>query len=63
MQLKNKIIAYVQENQNDFQLVNNTINHFKEYIYDDSGEYLIGGELISLFIKKFINLYVNNIYE
>ena len=60
MELKNKIIKYIMENNNEFQLTNNTIAHFKEYIYNSNGEYLIGGEANAEFIKSFIYLYANN---
>lgn len=60
MELKDQIIKYVQDNKDEFQLVNSTIEHFKEYIYDSKGEYLFGGDLISKWISKFISLYVDN---
>lgn len=56
-ELKNAIIKHIQENSNDFQLVNNTTAHFREYIYDSKGEYLIGGVEVSRFITEFISLY------
>lgn len=59
MQIKKAIIDFIFENANDFQLVNNTTDKFREYIYDTKGNYLIGGELISDFIRKEIDLIVN----
>ena len=56
-ELKNAIIKKVQENATDFQLVNNTTDNFKEYIYNKQGEYLIGGEEVAKFISEFINIY------
>jgi hypothetical protein len=55
-QLKQAIISKIFENQNDFQLVNTTINNFKSYIYNQDGEYLIGGEAVAEFIKQAIDL-------
>ena len=55
-ELKKAITAYMIENVNDFQLVNNTVTEFKQYIYLPSGEYCIGGETVSKFIDSFKNL-------
>ena len=55
-ELKKAIIEKIFENQNDFQLVNNTIDNFKSYIYNQDGEYLIGGEAVAEFIKQAIDL-------
>lgn len=56
-QLKDKIIKYVQKNSTEFQLVHSTVHHFRAYIYDSYGNYLIDGEEVANFIKDFINLY------
>lgn len=56
IELKKAIIAYMIENINDFQLVNQTVNEFRQYIYLPSGEYCIGGEIVSKFISSFYNL-------
>lgn len=58
-ELKNAIIKAVQANADDFQLVNNTVEHFRQYIYTKDGNHLIGGEEVYNFIKDFINLYKN----
>ncbi len=58
--LKDLIVKYIQNNNGDFQLVNNTIAEFKKYIYTPEGEYLVGGQYIAQFIKNFISLYTNN---
>ena len=55
-ELKKAIIAYIFENKLDFQLHNATNYKFKNYIYDDKGEYLIGGEDVSKFIDNAIKL-------
>ncbi len=55
--LKDLIIKYIQTNNGTFQLHNDTVNEFRDYIYDSKGEYLIGGERVSKFISDFIDLY------
>jgi len=60
MQIKKQIINYIFENQDEFQLTNATINNFREYIYNKEGNYLTGGELIANFIRKAIDLIINN---
>jgi len=59
-ELKKVIINYIIENEKDFQLTNNTINNFRNYIYDGNGNYLIGGEDVSNFIREAINLITKN---
>jgi len=56
-ELKQAIIKWVIENENALQLTNDTTNQFKAYIFDEKGEWLIGGQEISNFIDKFIDLY------
>lgn len=56
MELKEVITKYIIENINDFQIVNNTINHFREYIYNSEGNYLIGGQEVANFIKNMIDI-------
>jgi len=51
-ELKKAIINFMFDNSKDFQLTNNTIKEFRLYIYDDKGNYLIGGENVSNFIKQ-----------
>jgi len=60
MELKKQIIDYIFENKDNFQLTNDTINNFSRYVYDEKGDYLIGGDLIVKFIKKAIDLIINN---
>ena len=50
--LKKAIFEWLYENENEFQLVNSCVEHFKDYIYDKNGEYLIGGDVVSRFIDK-----------
>lgn len=55
-ELKQAIINFIFENEKDFQIINNTTEKFRLYIYDNSGEYLIGGEDVRDFIKNAIQL-------
>jgi hypothetical protein len=55
-ELKKAIVNFILDNDNDFQLTNNTTNKFRLYIYDNEGEYLIGGEDVKDFIYKAIDL-------
>ena len=50
IQLKKAIFNYMVDNNNLFNLVNNTIEHFKQYIYLPNGDYCIGGSEVSYFI-------------
>ena len=52
IQLKKAIFNYMVDNNNLFNLVNNTIEHFKQYIYLPDGNYCIGGAEVSDFIKS-----------
>lgn len=54
--LQKVIIEYIFDNQNDFQLINATLQEFREYIYNSEGEYLIGGPRVANFIKQAIKL-------
>ncbi len=55
-QLKKAIIDFIFENEKVFGLNNHTTQNFKAYIYDDKGEYLIGGAEVSEFINQAIKL-------
>ena len=55
-QLMQAIFNYLIDNRNEFNLHNVTIEQFKPYIYDDTGNYLIGGEQVSQFISDAIKL-------
>jgi len=56
IELKKAIIDFIFENHNVFNLVNHTTAHFKEYVYNSKGEYLIGGEEVYQFINIAIDL-------
>ncbi len=55
-ELKQAIINFIFENEKDFQLLNRTSNEFAAYMYDSSGNYLIGGEDVARFIRDAIKL-------
>jgi hypothetical protein len=55
-ELKRAIVNYILDNEKEFQIMNATTKNFRLYIYDDKGEYLIGGEEISEFIVKQVEL-------
>jgi len=55
-ELKKAIVNFIFENENEFQLHNATSEKFRPYIYDASGNYLIGGEEVSEFITNFLKL-------
>ncbi len=58
-ELKQAIVNYIFDNEKDFQLVNNTTDKFRAYIYDSKGEYLIGGDDVKDFINQAIELLTN----
>lgn len=51
-ELKKAIVNYMLENENLFQLVNSTSREFRHYIYDNEGNYIIGGEEVQKFISN-----------
>lgn len=57
--LKLSILNFICCNNTEFQLHNATIAHYRAYIYDAKGEYLIGGEDVSNFIDNAIKLLAN----
>lgn len=48
--LKQAIFNWLLENENQWQRVNACVKAFRAYIYDENGNYLIGGQVISKFI-------------
>jgi len=59
-ELKKAIINHIFENDKKFQLLNSTIETFREYIYTSKGDYLIGGAEVSSFIDRAIDLIIIN---
>lgn len=49
-ELKRAIIYWLLDHEYEFQRVNTCMNHFKAYIYDADGNYLIGSEDVYKFI-------------
>lgn len=56
LELKRKIIEWIFEHINEWQIVNRCVDAFREYIYDKDGYYLIGGKDVSDFIDDEITL-------
>lgn len=54
--LMKRIFNYVVDNRNDFQVLNAAVSEFRAYIFDDQGEYLIGGEQVHTFIQDSLTL-------
>lgn len=57
--LKLSILNFICCNDREFQLHNATTEHYRAYIYDANGDYLIGGEDVSKFIDNAIKLLSN----
>lgn len=55
-ELKKAIVNFIFDNPNEFQLHNATSKKFRNYLYDDEGEFLIGGKEVSEFIDNAIKL-------
>ena len=51
-ELKKAIINWLLENENQWQRINACRENFRNYIYDNSGNHVIGGEVVSEFITK-----------
>lgn len=50
-ELKKAIIAWMFDNKNAWQRTNACHEEFRAYIYNAEGNYLIGGEAVSDFIR------------
>lgn len=50
LELKKAIIDWLIEHKNEFQRVNACHKAFRQYIYDENGAHIIGGEAVSDFI-------------
>jgi hypothetical protein len=51
LELKQAIINWLIDNKNHWQRVNACYKEFRQYIYDDAGNYIIGGKVVSDFIS------------
>lgn len=52
LDLKETILLWLLKNENTWNRINSCIDFFRNYIYDDKGNYLIGGKNVSIFIEK-----------
>lgn len=50
IEFKKKVVDWICENADEFQIINACVEHFKRSIYDENGNYLIGGEVRYEFI-------------
>ena len=55
-ELKEKIVKWILENKNQWQIVNDCKENFRAYIFDINGNYLIGGENVYNFIVVICDL-------
>lgn len=51
-ELKQAIINWLFENETEFNRLRSCTNAFRAYIYDENGNYLIGGKEVAEFIEK-----------
>lgn len=51
-ELKKAILDWLFENPNEWNRLNACSKAFRAYIFDDKGEYLIGGREVSEFIEE-----------
>lgn len=58
-ELKKVIIEWLLEHENEWQRVNSCVKEFRPYIYDSTGNYLIGGQQVAEFIKNADKLIYN----
>ena len=55
-ELKKAIVLWIFENDKNYQLHLASVEKFRPYIYDASGNFLIGGEVVSEFITNFLKI-------
>ena len=51
-ELKQAILNWLLDNENQWQRLNSCCEKFRPYIYDTDGNYLIGGETVYRFIER-----------
>lgn len=59
-ELKQAIVTWLLEHENEWQRVNSCREAFREYIYGKDGNYLIGGEVVADFINAADKLLYGN---
>lgn len=52
LELKKTILLWLIENKNTWQRVNACTDYFRQYIFDDKGSYIIGGQVVAEFISN-----------
>lgn len=50
MEFKQKVVEWICEHEDEFQIINACVEKFHDCIYDSNGNYLIGGEIRYNFI-------------
>lgn len=58
-ELKKVIIEWLFVHENEWNRTNACIDEFRAYIYNEHGDYLIGGENVANFIKEAEKLIFN----
>lgn len=51
-ELKKAILQWLLDNENQFSRVTSCKDYFRQYIYNDAGEYIIGGLNTAKFIEE-----------
>lgn len=59
-ELKRAIINWLFDNENAWQRINACMDYFKPYIFDEKGNYLIGGREVDDFITEMDILIYSN---
>lgn len=62
LKLKEKIIDWLIEHEGTWQLQTACKEEFRQYIYDENGAFIIGGENVSNFISDAYKLLYSNKY-
>lgn len=55
-ELKKAIMNYLIDNEKEFQIINTTIENFRQYIYTPDGRYCYGGQQVHDFIVNAVKL-------
>ncbi|MFA6690141.1 MAG: hypothetical protein WCS18_11755 [Sphaerochaetaceae bacterium] len=52
MKLKKAICCWLCDNAGTFNIINECVERFRAYVYDDKGAFLIGGDEVHDFIVR-----------